>query len=64
MTESRGDDLRKDTAQGARLLGRTIGIVGVSVNSRGADGGKMAELVNDRALLRQQQQQPETQRLE
>ena len=53
VTERRGDDLRKCGAKRARRIGEG----GTGMGLVGADFGEMADLVNDRALLRNQEQQ-------
>jgi hypothetical protein len=53
VTERRGDDLRKCGAQRARRIGEG----GTGLGLVGADFGEMADLVNDGALLRNQEQQ-------
>ena len=53
VTERRGDNLRKCGAERARRIGEG----GTGMGLVGADFGEMANLVNDRALLRNQEQQ-------
>ena len=60
VTERRGDDLRKCGAERARRIGEG----GTGMGLVGADFGEMADLVNDGALLRNQEQQQKTERFE
>jgi hypothetical protein len=53
MTERRGDDLRKCGAERACRIGEG----GTGLGLVGADFGEMADLMNDGALLRYQEQQ-------
>jgi uncharacterized protein YjbI with pentapeptide repeats len=75
VTERRCDDLRKCGAERTRRIGEAgagTGFAGADVagadvagaDVAGADLGEMADLVNNGALLRNQQQQQEAERFE
>jgi len=54
MAKRRGNDLRKSGAQRAIALRDAARVI---LNKSPVNAGKMAELVNNRALLRHQQQE-------
>ncbi len=58
MTEGRGSRLCEGGAQSARIVRKAAGI---TVNIDTLNAGEMAEFMNDRALLRGDQQQHEKQ---
>jgi hypothetical protein len=66
VTERRGDDLRECGAQRARCIGEGgtgLDLVGADLRKT-ADFGEMTELVNDGALLRNQEQQQKAERFD